>query len=175
MKWQLAGTWLIGSVVTGTIAVVLTSSRGDLPFRPLALLPGSSLLTVFLLFCAMFVALFALGWRTENATWLPNEARAAILWTVLVGGGGLVGWSFAAAVTFDVGFGLGTQLTLAYLGGGLPFALIAAMLARPLVLNGVAAALTAIALLVGVIMMDAPIQTCVRYLQLLVGPVVTGW
>jgi hypothetical protein len=118
--------------------------------------------------------LFSLGWRTEDATWLPNDPRAAILWTTVVGGAGLIGWGFAAAVTFDAGFGLTAQLLLAYLGGGLPFALVAAMLTRPRVLNGVAAALTGIALLVGVVMMDAPIQTCVFYLDLLFGPVVTG-
>jgi hypothetical protein len=60
-------------------------------------------------------------------------------------------------------------LLLAYFGGGLPFALVAAMLTRPVRVNGIAAALTAIAVLVGAALMDAPIQSCIRYLSLLFG------
>jgi hypothetical protein len=171
MRWQLAGTWFTGSAVMGTIAVLLTAGRDDLPFRPLAILPGITLFALFVLVAALFVALFALGLRTEDATWLPNDTRAAILWTVVVGGGGLIGWGFAAAVTFDAGFDLRAQLILAYLGGGLPFALVAAMLTRPVRINGIAAALTAIAVLVGAALMDAPIQSCIRYLSLLLGAV----
>jgi hypothetical protein len=171
MRWQLAGTWLTGSAVMGTVAVLLTASRDDLPFRPLAILPGIALFALFVLLAAMFVALFALGLRTEDATWLPNDTRAAVLWTSVVGGGGLIGWGFAAAVTFDAGFGLPTQLILAYLGGGLPFTLVAAMLTRPVRINGIAAGLTAIAVLVGAALMDTPIQSCIRYLSLLLGAV----
>jgi hypothetical protein len=58
-----------------------------------------------------------------------------------------------------------------HLGGGLPFALVAAMLTRPVRINGIAAALTAIAVLVGAALMDAPIQSCIRYLSLLLGAV----
>jgi hypothetical protein len=169
MRWQLAGTWLTGSAAMGTVAVLLTAGRDGLPFRPLSILPGVTLFALFVLIAAMFVALFALGLRTEDATWLPNDTRAAILWTIVVSGGGLIGWSFAAAVTFDAGFDLPAQLLLAYLCGGLPFALVAAMLTRPVRINGIAVALTAIAVLVGAVLMDAPVQSCIRYLSLLLG------
>ena len=171
MRWQLAGTWLIGSVVTGTLAVLATTGRGDLPFRPLATYSGSAMLTLVVLVAALFLALLALGWRTEDATWLPNQPRAAILWTILVGGGGLVGWAFAAAVTFASEYSLTTQLILAYTGGGLPFALIAAMLVRPPRVNLAAAALTVVALGTGWLLMSAPVETLLYYLGLLFGPV----
>jgi len=171
MRWQLAGTWLIGSAVTGTIAVLATTGRGDLPFRPLALYSGSAMLTLVVLVGALFLALLALGWRTEEATWLPNQPRAAVLWTILVGGGGLAGWAFAAAVTFDSEFALTAQLILTYTGGGLPFALIAAMLAKPPKVNVAAAAIAVVALGTGWLLMTAPVQTLLFYLQLLFGPV----
>jgi len=157
MKWQLAGTWLIGSVVTGTIAVLATAGRDrDLPFRPLALYSGSAMFTLVILVGALFLALLALGWRTEDATWLPNQPRAAILWTILVGGGGLAGWAFAAAVTFDSEFSLTAQLILAYVAGGLPFTLVAAMLLRPPKVNLAAAAVTVVALGTGWLLMTPP-------------------
>jgi hypothetical protein len=172
MKWQLAGTWLISSLVTGTIAVLATADRGNLPFRPLALYPGSAMFTLFVLVGALFLALLALGWRTEDATWLPNQPRAAILWTILVGGGGLAGWAFAAAVTFDSEFSLTAQLILAYVAGGLPFTLVAAMLLRPSRVNLAAAVVTVVALGTGWLLMTAPVESLLFYLQQLFGPVV---
>jgi hypothetical protein len=169
VKWQLGGTWLAGSAAMGTVALVLMARRDGLPFRPLFTLSGASLFLLLALVAAMFVALFAIAWRTEDATWLPNDARAAVLWTIVVGGGGLVGWGFAAAVTFDAGFGLAAQLILAYLGGGLPFALIAGMLAKPVRVNGIAVVLTVIALLAGAVLMDSPVGSCIRYLSFLFG------
>lgn len=171
MTRQLIGTWLIGSAVMGTVALILTADADGLPFRPLVFLSGPALLSLLILVAAMFFALFALGWRTQDASWLRSDPRAALLWPILVGGGGLVGFGFAAAVTFDAEFSLTAQLILGYVSGGLPFTLIAAMLARPVKLNLAAAMLTAIALLTGLVMMTAPIQTCVLYLQLLFGPV----
>ncbi|MBP2330508.1 hypothetical protein JOF56_010893 [Kibdelosporangium banguiense] len=174
MKWQFGGTWLAGSVAMGTVAVLLTAGRGDRPFRALSGLSGLMLFALLALVAVLFVALFAVGLRTEDVTWLPNDTRAAILWTAAVGGGGLIGWGFAAAVTFDAGFDLATQLILGYLGGGLPFTLIAAMFAKPVRTNAIAAGLTAIALLAGATLMDRPLQSCIRYLLLLFGPALGG-
>jgi hypothetical protein len=121
---------------------------------------------------ALFLALFALGWRTATATWLRwGDPRSVLLWTLLVGAAGLGGWAFAAAVTFEQGFSLTTQLVLAYTCGGLPFTLVAGMLARPWKLNVAAAVLTAIALLTGWLMLDYPLATLVQYLNLLGSPI----
>jgi hypothetical protein len=103
-------------------------------------------LGIFLLVVTLFVLLAALGWWTAEACWLAGGGRARLLWAVLVGCGGLIGWSFAAVVTFAVDWSSGAQIALAYTAGGLPFALVAAMLARPWQLN--AAAVTAAVLLV---------------------------
>ena len=80
---------------------------------------------------ALFVSLGLVLWRTAAATWLSADTRARLLWVILVGLGGLAGWSFAATVTFAVGFSPLVQGILAYLGGGLPFGLAAGMLLRP--------------------------------------------
>lgn len=171
MRWQLPIVWLTGSAVTGTLAVLMTHDRPDgLPFTPLVRLSGQEVLSLILLVAALFLSLFALAWRTIEATWLHHrDGRSAILWTILVGGAGLVGWGFAAVVTFDAGFTPTAQLVLAYLGGGLPFTLVAAMLARPVLLNGAAALLTATAVVTGLALMRSPILTLVDYLLLLVG------
>jgi hypothetical protein len=94
----------------------------------------------------MFVLVGVLGWRTAEASWLTGGSRARLLWALLVGGGGMLGWSFAAVVTFAVDWSSGVQIALAFTAGGLPFALVAAMLARPWQLN--AAAVTGAVLLV---------------------------
>ena len=57
--------------------------------------------------------------------------------------GGLAGWSYAAVVTYAAGFGSTTQLILAYTAGGLPFALVAALLLRPWRANVVAGGMCA--------------------------------
>lgn len=88
-------------------------------------------LAVFALVAALFVSLGLLGSRTAAASWLTGDPRARLLWTLVVGIGGLAGWGYAAIVTFAVGFSPVTQLLLAYLAGGLPFALVAGMLLRP--------------------------------------------
>jgi hypothetical protein len=171
MRLQLAGTWLIGSAVTGTIAVLLTHDRDGLPFTPLLMLSGLELLALLLLGATLFLALFALGWRTIGASWLPDQPRAVVLWASLVGGAGLGGWAYAAGVTFAADFSLTAQLILAYTAGGFPFTLLAAMLARPPKLNIAAAALTVVAVLIGLAVMDMPLWTLIQYLNLLVAPV----
>ncbi|MGH3760869.1 hypothetical protein [Actinophytocola sp.] len=86
----------------------------------------------------------------------------------------LAGWGFAAAATFAGDFSLGAQLTLAYVGGGLPFALVAAMLLRPPGANAAALGVTVVLLLTGVVIMDGePLEACAELLWRLVGPRVT--
>jgi hypothetical protein len=153
LGWQLAGAWVCGSVLLGTVALVFlrTHAVSGGPLTPaavsLTLLTPLERLAVFALVAALFVALGVLSWGTAPASWLSGDTRARILWALLVGAGGLAGWGFAAAVTFAANFGSGTQLILAYLAGGLPFALTAAMLVRPWRVNVAAVALSA--LLVG--------------------------
>lgn len=170
MRWQLPIVWLIGSVVTGTIAVLLTTDHQDLPIRPLILMSGPEALTLVVLVGALFIALFALGWRTVEATWLRwQDPRSVVLWALLVGALGLAGWGFAAVVTFEEGFTHTRQIVLAYTCGGLPFALVAAMLTRRWQINAAAAAAAGLLVLTGLAMMPAPLQTLVLYLQILVG------
>jgi len=171
MRWQLPIVWLVGSVVTGTIAVLLATGVPEFPLKPLPYLSRFEALTLVVLVVVLVFALYALGWYTIRATWLRwQDPRSVVLWTILVTGGGFLGWGFAAAVTFESGFSLTAQLVLAYTCGGLPFTLIAGMLARPWQLNATAAMVTAIALLAGLTMMETPLQTLVLYLQYLVGP-----
>lgn len=174
---QLAGAWIAGSLLLGTVAVLLTSDPGMLlPFTPLDALSAGSLLLVLALVAVLFLVLFVLYWRTASASWLPDGGRPAVLWSVLVGGGGLVGWGFAAMVTFAAEFPMEAQLALAFVGGGLPFALIAGLLARPVLVNAVAVSVTVAALGIGYALAEGndlgltPLQLCTVYLRLLVGP-----
>jgi hypothetical protein len=157
LAWQFAGSWALGSALMGTVALIYlkATTSPPPPYLPVlhdAGVPSPDLLSafarlgIFLLVVALFVLLGMLGWRTADACWLAGDGRARVLWTLLVGAGGLLGWSFAAVVTFDVGWSHGVQIALAYTVGGLPFALVAAMLARPWQVN--AAAVTASVLLV---------------------------
>ena len=155
MERQLGGAWLCGSVVMGTVAWGFLSAEGTAPVPVPANLSASAgtaicpgwpppcgppsffelmpltRLAVLALVALLFVALALLGRWTAGASWLTGDARARLLWVLLVGGGGLIGWSYAAVITFAAGFGSTAQLILAYLGGGLPFALVAGMLLRP--------------------------------------------
>ena len=173
---QLVGAWVAGSVLLGTVALVLMGDSVNLPFSPLDTLSPGALLGVLLLVAALFLVLFVLYWRTAEASWLPDGGRPAILWSVLVGGGGLVGWGFAAVVTFGAEFPVEAQLALAYLGGGLPFALIAGLLQHPPMINATAAAVTIAALGIGYALASdndlglTPLQLCTVYLRLLLGP-----
>lgn len=94
-------------------------------------------LAVLVLLALLFVALMILSRLTAGASWLTGDARARLLWVLLVMAGGLIGWSYAAVVSYAAGFGSATQLILAYTVGGLPFALAAALL-RPWRVNVVA-------------------------------------
>jgi hypothetical protein len=162
VRWQLPIVWLIGSLITGTIAVLHAPDDG---LVPLIMLSREQLFTLVVLVGALFIGLFAVGWRTIEATWLRwQDTRSVILWASLVGGAGLAGWGFAAVVTFDAGFPLTTQLILAYTCGGLPFTLVAGMLARPVRVNIAAVVLTFVAGLTGLAIMDAPLPTLAWYL-----------
>lgn len=173
MRWQLPVVWVFSSIVTGTIAVLLTSGDENLPVKPLLLLSIGEVFTLALLVFALTLGLFLVGWRTITASWLRwSDPRSIILWTIIVTGCGLAGWGFAAVVTFEAGFSLTAQLILDYTCGGLPFALVAAMLARPWQVNAVAIMLTVIAVLVGLVLMPAPIPTLISYLQYMFGG---GW
>ena len=114
MRWQLIGTWLIGSLAGGTIALLLHTGFPDLPVKPLVMLSGAEFLTLVVLVGAVAVGLFALGWRTIGATWLRwQDPRSAVLWATLVSSVGFAGWGFAAVVTFEAGFSFTAQLILA--------------------------------------------------------------
>jgi hypothetical protein len=156
MVRQLAGAWLCGSALMGTVAWGFLSAEGTtavlvpVPVRAFApagtaICPGLpscgppsffqltplARLAVLALVALLFICLALLSRWTAGASWLTGDARARLLWVLLVGAGGLAGWSYAAVVTFAAGFGSTAQLILAYLGGGLPFALVAGMLLRP--------------------------------------------
>lgn len=160
----VAGAWACGSVFMGTAAllvlqVVHPSLPGPSPIQPDSLVSPGILLQLtplerlggILLVLALFCALGVLSWRTAAASWLAGGTRARLLWALIVAAGGLAGWAFAAEVTFAAGFGPDTQLVLAYLAGGLPFGLTAAMLLRSWQINlaaiGAAAVLVAAGLL----------------------------
>lgn len=172
---QLGLTWLACSAITGTIAVLFTHDTGGLPFRPLALLSPQALFTLAVLLFALGIVMLAIGWRTQDASWLPNGGRGVLLWTILVAGGGFCGWAFAAAVTFHAEFAPAAQLVLAYTCGGLPFALLAGLLAKPKRMNMAAATLTAVALLTGLVLLDGRPAILVLYLQMMFGPSATAW
>ena len=172
MAWRLTGAWACGSVLMGTVAwgfvsaegtpvPLLRASAGPHARGGIAICPGwppcgppsffqlmpLARLGVLTLVALLFVALAVLGRLTAGASWLTGDARARRTWALLVGVGGLLGWSYAAVVTFAAGFGSAAQLALAYTAGGLPFALVAGMLLRPwranVVAGGVSAGLVA--------------------------------
>lgn len=165
---QLVGVWVIGSVLTGTLAVLFTIDRGALPIQPLAALPALSLLGVLGLVAALFAALGLLVWGTPGTTWLPETWRGRALWAVLVAVAGLAGWAFAAAVSFAADFSLATQLLLAYTAGGLPFTLVATMLLRPVAANVAGAVSSALLLLVGWLVAPGVVWQGLFLLELLV-------
>ena len=167
MVRQLTGAWLCGSVLMGTVAwgflsAQVTAVPAATQLSAYAPCPGHGApcaypsffqlmplarLGVLTLVALLFVALAVLGRLTAGASWLTGDARARLTWALLVGVGGLLGWSYAAVVTFAAGFGSAAQLALAYTAGGLPFALVAGMLLRPwranVVAGGVSAGLVA--------------------------------
>jgi hypothetical protein len=158
MVRQLTGAWVCGSVLMGTVAWGFLSSQataipvatrlsqyapcpvhGALCAYPsfFQLMPLARL-AVLALLALLFVALVVLARWTAGGSWLTGDVRARLLWVLLVMAGGLAGWSYAAVVTYAAGFGSTAQLILAYTAGGLPFALVAALLLRPWRVNVVA-------------------------------------
>jgi hypothetical protein len=175
MARQLTGAWLCGSVLMGTVAWGFLSAQvtaipvttGLAPYAPC---PGHGApcaypsffqlsplgrLAVLALLALLFVALMVLARWTAGASWLTGDARARLLWVLLVMGGGLAGWSYAAVVTYAAGFGSTAQLILAYTAGGLPFALVAALLLRPWRVNVLAGAMCAGLVAAGFLMVAA--------------------
>src|SRR5262252_7358759 len=140
MVRQLTGAWLCGSVLMGTVAwgflsAQVTAVPVATQLSAYAPCPGHGApcaypsffqlmplarLAVLTLLALLFVALAVLSKWTAGASWLTGDARARLLWVLLVMGGGLAGWSYAAVVTYAAGFDSTTQLILAYTAGGLP-------------------------------------------------------
>jgi hypothetical protein len=141
----LAAESIVRLPPTGVAATVCPEPLRGLPclYPSFFQLTPLARLAVLALVALLFVALGVLGAWTAGASWLTGDARARLLWVLLVWAGGLAGWSYAAVVTFAAGFGSTTQLVLAYLVGGLPFALVAGMLLRPWRANVVAGGLSA--------------------------------
>jgi hypothetical protein len=173
---QLGYAWIIGSVTLGTVALLVLRVRprvggvfsqqgqqiaplpprtGAAPPYPFIMYPAWARLSILALFAAVLVVLLVLGWRTTRLSWLPDNPRGRLLWTVIVGVAGLAAWFFAATVTFGAGFGPNLQIALGYAGGGLPFALVAAMLLRPLAINLWAAGISAALIVIGFILVAA--------------------
>lgn len=179
VTWQLAGTWLSGSLLMGTVALVFIlsehlSAPGPFPigraFPPIPIDPprlrGPSLfgltpverLAVIACVAGLFVLLAAIAWLSAQASWLAGDGRASLLWALLVWGGGLAGWSYAAVATFATGFSAGDQIILAYTAGGLPFVLLAAMLLRPWQVTAAAAASAALLMAAGYLMVAGQVS-----------------
>lgn len=172
---QLGYAWIIGSVTLGTVALLILRVRpktgiflpprqpiaplqpvtGLQPPYPFIVYPAWARLSVLALFAAGLVALLVLGWRTARVSWLPDNPRGRLLWTLIVAVAGLAAWFFAATVTFGAAFTPSLQIVLGYVGGGLPFALIAAMLLRPLAVNLWAAGISLALVLAGFILVAA--------------------
>jgi hypothetical protein len=182
MVRQLTGAWVCGSVLMGTVAWGFLSSQvtaipvatrlsryAPCPGHGAAcaypsffqLMPPARL-AVLALLALLFVALAVLARWTAGASWLTGDARVRLLWVLLVMAGGLAGWSYAAVVTYAAGFGSTAQLILAYTAGGLPFALVAALLLRPWRVNVVAGVMCAGLVAAGVLMVAGhPASRCV--------------
>lgn len=167
---QLGYAWIIGSVIMGTVATLFLAfpptpqvspgqsifplpgqpgASGAAPVAPLAGLPPLVRLGVVTLVITLFIGLAVLAWRTPGISWLPEDVRGRMLWVLLTGGAGIAAWLFAATVTFGAGFGRPAQLVLGYLGGGLPFALVAAMLQRSWRVNVAAGGVSAVLVVAG--------------------------
>ena len=131
---------------------VQPGSAGSIPVAPLAALPALAELGVLTLVAALFAVLAVLAWRTPGTSWLPEDARGRTLWALLVGGLGTAAWLFAATVTFGAMFGTPVQLVFGYAGGGLPFALVAAVLQRSAAVNAAAIGASAVLVAIGFIL-----------------------
>lgn len=167
---QLLGVWVIGSVLTGTLAVLLTIHRGPRRLQPLADLSTLSLAGVIGVLVALVAALGLLAWGTPGTTWLPDTARGRALWVVLVAAAGLAGWSYAAAATFVVDLPLDVQLMLAFTVGGLPFTVVATVLLRPVAASGAGLVLAVALLVTGFAVAPETLREGVRLLVVLTAP-----
>jgi hypothetical protein len=164
LAWQLGGSWGLGSALMGTVALIYLRGTGPVAYPVLrpggvpspVLLSALARLGIFVLVVGLFVLLGVLGWKTAEASWLAGDGRARVLWALLVGGAGLVGWSFAAVVTFAIHWSGGVQVALAYTAGGLPFALVAAMLARSWRVNATAVAASVLLVAAGFVVAAGP-------------------
>ncbi|WP_158890950.1 hypothetical protein [Amycolatopsis anabasis] len=166
---QLVFVWLIASLTLGTVALLLVGGvHPDYGFRSLAELSNGALSLLFLLLVLLVAGLAVLVARTGELSWVADDPRGKVVWVLLVGGLGFAGWGYAATVTFGAFFPPGVQIALAYFGGGLPFALIAAMLQRPRRVNAAAFVLAVIAVVAGwAIVGGGPFSVVRLYLEFL--------
>lgn len=165
---QLALTWLVGSLSLGTVALLFVAGEPPDLFRPLPAFSPLGLLALVGLFGVLFAGLLVTVWLTPEASWLAEGARGRVLWAVVVGGAGFAGWGFAATATFLAEWSHGVQLGLAFVGGGLPFALVAAMLQRPWRVAVAAVGAAVVAVVAGVLIAEVgPYGVLGHYFQLL--------
>jgi hypothetical protein len=175
--WQLGLTWIIGSVVVGTLAVIFTSDPpARMPFHSVASLPGGRTLAMLVLLAVLFVGFVVLVHQTRFATWVGRGPRGHLLWAVVVCVAGTAGAGYAATGTFLLEYAHGTQILLGYLFGGLSYALVAAMLARPRGLNVAAVVVAGVLVVVGLVLTDEGpyganlVQATLEYLTYLISP-----
>ncbi|TDP93888.1 hypothetical protein [Labedaea rhizosphaerae] len=143
----LLGVWAAGSLTLGTVALVFVlNGTGDVVLQPVTEL-GAAAFLVLLLIAVLVVALAALSRHADS--WLTGHARGQALWTLVVLVGGLAGWGCAATVVLALNWAPAVLLVLAYVGGGLPFAVVAAVLARSPRLAGAALGAAVVLVLVG--------------------------
>lgn len=147
---QLGLVWLTGSLTMGTLALVMISGTPAGQLLSLAALQPGGRALVYLLLLALVGGMLVVGWQTAGTSWLTDDPRARLLWALAVAGLGSAGFVYAGLVTIVADFPYGAKLVLGYAGGGLPFALIAAMLQRSLKVNAVAAGAALTGLVVGV-------------------------
>ena len=174
---QLLGVWAAGSLTLGTVALIFVLNRtGDVVLRPVVDL-GMAAWLVLLLVAVLVVALAMLS--PGAGSWLTEHARGRALWTLVVLVGGLAGWGYAATVALVLQWSPTPLVVLAYVGGGLPFALAAAALARSGRLAASALGTGVVLLVLGAVLVAKPgsgpfviVQECVSsLLLLLVSPV----
>lgn len=166
---QLTLTWVVGSVTMGTVSAIFLSAPVPNPYqgsllpllpdtsliKPLAALPLAARVAVLALGVTLLAGLAGVAWFTRWESLLPDNARGRGWWVVLTGGLGLAAWFFAATVTFGAQFPADLQLVLGYAGGGLPFALVAAMLQRSWRVCLVAAVVSALLIVAGFLTVSA--------------------
>lgn len=151
---QLLGVWAAGSLTMGTVALIFvqdSTSSGAL--RPLIDLESQAFL-VLMLVAALLAALAMLSRRAGS--WLTEHGRGRALWTAVVLVGGLAGWGYAATVVLTLQWAPSLLVVLGYVGGGLPFATVAAVLARSKRLAGYALGAALVLLVVGAVLVMEP-------------------